>query len=482
MRLKYQLVIALIFIGFLGFVTVYFSGKALGADQEITAESAAESSIYLPIAVNNSPWEAAFGSQVSSFNYPNMANLAFESGIQWVRMDVFQWGKIEPTNTSAAGYKWSEVDEASLIAASQNGMKVIGIIRNTPSWAQKISPYSCGAISQAALPEFANFVRDLVKRYSVPPYNVHHWEIWNEPDIVYSPELGFDSVFGCWGDASQTFYGGEYYGAMLNVIYPAIKNAAPHAQLGIGGLLLECDPTADKTCHTGKFLEGIIRKSGIQERGDNFDFISYHGYTPYSSVHGLSLDENNTNWKHRGGVVLGKLDYIRDLLQSYGLAKPIFHTEGALLCPEYNVADCTPPGSDFEEKQADYVVWLFVRNWASGVDATIWYEFQGPGWRYGGLLDGTQNPKPAYNALKFLTQELKGASYVKPVLENTAVKGYEFLRTDKKVWVIWSPDEKNHTVTIPSTAQRIYNKYGVEIPITSSQITVNSPIYVELPR
>ncbi len=166
----------------------------------------------------------------------------------------------------------------------------------------------------------------------------------------------------------------------------------------------------------------------------------------------------------------------------YGLDKPIFHTEGALLCPEYNTADCTSPDSRFYESQADYVVWLYVRNWANGVDATIWYEFQGPGWRYGGLLDAAQNPKPAYNSLKFLAQELGTATYKGRVLENTAVAGYEFTTGSKAIWVLWSPDEKPHTVTLPASANKAFDKYGVGITLTGNQITVDSPVYVEFPR
>ena len=165
------------------------------------------------------------------------------------------------------------------------------------------------------------------------------------------------------------------------------------------------------------------------------------------------------------------------------MEKPIYHTEGALLCHEFNTTDCDPPGNDFYEAQADYVVWLFVRNWANDVDATIWYEFQGPGWRHGGLLDGTQSPKPAYDALQFLTQELQDATYTGRVLEGTAVNGYAFSRNDKKIWVLWSPDEEPHTVTLPLTAKRAFDKYGVEVPIPpGKQVTVNNPLYVEFPK
>ena len=169
-------------------------------------------------------------------------------------------------------------------------------------------------------------------------------------------------------------------------------------------------------------------------------------------------------------------------MSKYGVNKPVFHTEGALLCPESNTTYCNPPDSKFFEYQADYVVWLFVRNWANNVEATIWYEFQGPGWRYGGLLDGTQAPKPAYNALKFMTQELNSASYSGRVLQNTSVAGYEFTTNVKKIWVLWSPDENPHTVNLPSNAVKAFDKYGSSISITGNQITVNSPVYVEFPK
>ena len=165
----------------------------------------------------------------------------------------------------------------------------------------------------------------------------------------------------------------------------------------------------------------------------------------------------------------------------FGVNKPIFHTEGALLCPEHDIANCDPPNSQFYESQADYVVWLFVRNWANGMKATIWYELQGPGWRYGGLLDAAQAPKPAYNALNFLTQELESASYSGRVLQNTSVAGYEFTTNDKKIWVLWSPDENPHTINLPATATKAFDKYGGLIPLSGNQITVNTPLYVEFP-
>src|SRR5512145_713220 len=112
-------------------------------------------------------------------------------------------------------------------------MKMIAIIGSTPTWALK-SGYTCGAVSQAALEEFGDFVFDAVQRYSAPPYNVKYWELWNEPDVV--------NYLGCWGDEADPYYGGSYYAEMLKVAYPKIKAADPEAQVLTGGLLLDCDP------------------------------------------------------------------------------------------------------------------------------------------------------------------------------------------------------------------------------------------------
>lgn len=88
--------------------------------------------------------------------------------------------------------------------------------------------------------------------------------------------------------------------------------------------------------------------------------------------------------------MLGKALFLREVLSSYGWDKPLLHTEGALLCPSSFKTSCNPPGPAFYEAQADYVVWLYVRNWAEGLLGTMWYTLDGPGWQESALLDGGQ--------------------------------------------------------------------------------------------
>ena len=128
----------LLFAFLLGLASILVVGEARGAKDQRKVELSANTDVYLPVAVKNFPWITPFGSQVGDFSAAGVTDLAKDAGLNWVRLDAFHWGNIEPQNTNASGYKWSAVDEASLIAASENGMQVIGIIRDTPDWAQKI--------------------------------------------------------------------------------------------------------------------------------------------------------------------------------------------------------------------------------------------------------------------------------------------------------------------------------------------------------
>jgi hypothetical protein len=413
-------------------------------------------------------------------NFQNHTAILGGNGLQLVRHNGLLWQNVEPNEGDR---RWEAVAELEnkLALASESGLSTILIVRGTPEWAQKVYGSACGPVDQDSLQAFANFLEDAVTRYSVPPFNVKYWELGNEPDV--DPSLvKSNSVFGCWGDQADSFYGGGYYAEMLKSVYPAIKNADPEAKVLIGGLLLDCDPTQPpegKDCLPGNFLEGILRNGG----GDYFDIVSFHGYPPYvnssSEGGGLYYDEHFPPWEHRGGVVQGKVDFLRQVMSSYSIDKPIIHTEGSLICPEWNDKDCTPPGEDFFEDQADYVVRMFVKNWADGLFGTIWYQFEGPGWRYGALLDENQNPKPVYHALEFLLKELDGAAYSNPVNQFDPLTGYEFIRGDTKIWVIWSPDGVSYPLILDVAPQIVYDKYGNQIDFTSNELMVESPIYLE---
>ena len=433
-----------------------------------------------------SPFEAGkskyeFGTESHHMDFQNEGELFEESGVQLIRHNALIWQKVEPEEGDR---QWDAVAdlEVKLSGASANGLSTILIVRGTPTWAQKVPGSGCGPITQEKLESFASFMVDAVNRFGGPPYNVKYWELGNEPDV--DPSLvGPNSVFGCWGDNYDPYYGGGYYAEMLKVAYPAIKATDPEAKVLIGGLLLDCDPTNPPeglVCLPGNFLEGILINGG----GDFFDYVSFHGYIPYTGPAfgggGLHYEQHLPNWEHRGGGVTGKIDFIQEMLAKYNLDMPIIHTEGSLICPEWNTSQCNPPVDAFYEAQADYVVRLYVQNWADDLFGTIWYQFEGPGWRFGGLLDEDQNPRLSFEALSFLTMELTEVNYIGEVTQYESLVGYKFSNPDKQIWIIWSPDELETQIQLPENLSAVFNNYGEDITPPGMDITVSSPIYVEI--
>ena len=446
-------------------------------------ETLETNSVYLPLVSRGYNTVPVFGVEIEALyiNDPAIQQKAAETQAQWLRSPIFSWKDIEPDYFETPVYHWEVLDDYYMQSLGSYNFNIIATVKYTPSWAQKFPPSTyCGPVAQDNLDEFARFMSALVTRYSSAPYNIHYWEIGNEPDVDPSIVSG-SSHYGCWGDKNDPYYGGGYYADMLKQVYPAIKAADPQAKVIIGGLLLDCDPThppSNRTCEPAYFLEGILRNQGA----DYFDIVSFHGYAGYYTI---ITDEVYNDWAHRGGIVLGKADYLRTVMASYGVDKPILHSEGALFChPAY--AKCNPPVPEFYESQADYVVWLFVRSWAAGLMGSVWFTVEGPGWRYTNLLEYTLDPKPAYYAYQFITQELLGAMYQQQIATYPGLRVYEFTKPGSggsqpaRIWVVWAPDETTHTMTLPAGVQQIFDKYGNTIVPGGGQLDIKSPVYIEL--
>jgi hypothetical protein len=413
---------------------------------------------------------AIFGVEINRDTVPAIAWRLGEIGVSKVRYNGILWSEVEPTPGARSWENLAGV-ESELAAISAAGAAPMVIVRGAPAWAERISGKSCGAIKADALPAFATFMGDLVARYSQPPYNVHVWELGNEPDIDVNIISG-DSAFGCWGDARRADYGGAAYAEMLKVAYPAIKAADPQAKVILGGLLLFCDPTyaATQPCLSGPFFEGVLQAGG----GAFFDVVAYHSYT-YWLPKQADWDAQHPNWGHRGGPLLGKLQFLREVMARYGVEKPVQMNEGGLLC-YHSDPICGPSG--FYEAQANYLVRLYARSSASGLTGSLWYTLNGPGWQEGGMLDDAQQPRPAYNALAFLSRLLGGASYVSGGVEGT-VEHHGFRRGDRSYTIYWTNDGSSATIPLPAGAQTVYTMLGAASPPSQSLPVGFEPVVVE---
>lgn len=416
-------------------------------------------------------------------HYPVQAywiDSVIKSGLHWTRLDIFFWDKIEPQKQDPPRYDWSQVDEASIIKLSENGIQLIAGILFTPEWAQKYSGVACGPIAEAEIERFADFMSALVKRYSQPPYNIKVWEIGNEPDIDHkfvSPRSGF----GCWGDSSDPYYGGGYFAKVLQAVHPRIKEADPEAMLLPGGLLLDCDPShltsdqneANEECLAGHFLEGVIQAGG----GAYIDGISFHGYDYYDNQLGQYGNMNwNSNWQTTGPVWVTKLAYLRSLLDSAGLENlPFYLTELATICGRDGSEEyCRTP--DLQQTKAIYAVQSLAIAKAEKLEAIIWYGIEG--WRASGMLQQGK-PLPIYTAMTFFEAELGGAEYTRRIQESPNITGYAFSKAGQEIWILWSIDKVPQPIELKEIPKALYNVEGQEILPLSKTIHVTvSPVYI----
>jgi hypothetical protein len=355
------------------------------------------------------------------------------------------------------------------------GMQTILSVRVTPSWAQQVAGYSCGPIKPEKLGAFAIFMHDLVVRYSVAPYNVKYWEIWNEEDIDRSV-VPPDSPYGCWGDQNDAYFGGGYYAEMLKVVYPQIKAADPQAQVLIGGLLLDCDPRPGAGCAVvghdpkpSKFLEGILLNNG----GPYFDGVSFHSYDYYQGHSGPYSNANwQSAWNTTGPVLIAKAQFIQSLLSQYGVSgKFLMNTELAILCDSCN------NNPAFETTKAYYVAQAYAAAIAQGLRANLWYSLLG--WNNSGLLNADLSSRPAYIAFQFGRNELRDAAFVREITTYAGVKGYEYNRGDRRIWVIWSLDGNAQSINLSGAPLATWDALGNSVtPAASMDVTLN-PLYLE---
>ncbi len=436
--------------------------------------------VFIPVVARNYPLAELFGLEMYQMTPEMGLEQALDSGAKWIRRNAMLWSQAEPKR---GDYFWGSQPalQQELIDASNSGVEVILIVRSAPDWAREINTKDCSRIKPDALSAFGDFLYQAVKRYSAPPYNVKYWQIWNEPDVL--PSVAVEGgINGCWGDPNDPYYGGGYYADVLRAVYPRIKEANPEVQVVVGGLLMDCNPNvancSDYRQHL--YLEGILHHNGAKDGGNYFDVVAFHAYDYYYGSLGRYGNSNwGSGWNETGPVVIAKTHFVRDLLASYNIGnKPIMATEAALICGDY-ASDPRCWTSDFEQTKAYFVPQLYAAALSEGLQANIWYHLLG--WRGSGLLDANLNPLPAYSSYAFAVKELSGASYSRKITDYSSIFGYEFNRSNLRIWLVWSADGQPREITLPSKPVAIWDVFGNHVPLQGTRLEVGiQPLYVEI--
>jgi hypothetical protein len=216
------------------------------------------------IAVNGflaSPAEAARPDQlgIASTGYlhnMNGAALAREldgyrsAGARWIRFDL-NWAVVQ--HRGPRSYNWAPFDRV-VRGARARGLNVLGVIGYKPRWVHPRGGDPLRPPRNAA--PFGRFAAAVARRYG--RLGVHHWEIWNEPNMAVS-----------WRPRPSP----AGYTRLLRAAYGGIKRADPAAVVITGGL----SPSAGEGANVRpiRFLQRMYAAGARRF----FDAVGHHAST-----------------------------------------------------------------------------------------------------------------------------------------------------------------------------------------------------------
>ena len=381
--------------------------------------------------------------------------MAAGTGTGLVRLGM-AWSAIEPDQVSPRRYNWDAYD-APLRRLAGAGLTPLGSINECPAWA---CTYPEGPLDRATPAQMAAFMTAVVQRYSAPPYNVHLWELFNEPDQTHGPLRG-------WGLHTTE------YANLLRTVVPAIRTADPQAKIFLGGLAYDWF-----TDEGGPFNRGFL--GDILSLAPNyFDYINFHYYP------------QNVHWP----TIADKVAELKSVLAQAKLNKPLVCTETGITSsgnPEFKIPNF-PPHSP--ENQARWLVKVHAQGFAAGLASIAWFPVQDfqtdvPGWQIfteSGLISFGGSPKPAYTAYQTFVREVGDAPFVRTIpgaelgAPNVAV--YEFARPDARLWVAWNASLGITPATsLPklSNATVVRDLYGRVVPVGTRIPVGADPIFIEI--
>jgi hypothetical protein len=411
--------------------------------------------------------------------FPTLLEALEESGAGWARVRI-SWQWIQP-DPPPADYVWGPYHDEKLRLIAETGVRLIGTIADAPDWAAE-SP--CAPFYPDRLDDFAQFLTDLVTRYMAPPYNIHHWELINEPDGArsYLWEVGL----GCWADET-THEDGAAYAQMLDAAYQAIRAADPAATVLMGGVahdwFTEYQGPFDRY-----FPDDVMTYGG----GDAIDALSFHYFPDFAPewerwdarskdrhedwlappTCGNYFDGEGETYEAHGLDLMAKLTHYRNRMATcFGVDRPVWVTELA----EHGYAN----DPDSLARQARYVIQGYVRGLAAGAENIAWYALVTPNDSYEqGLLFDDWTPKPAFYAYQTMAAELDGYEYShdRGVWElDGSDRGFSYL---VEAYVFRTPCGAETTVAwgsetlpfAPASQLRVVDREGNEMVVTDGGV------------
>lgn len=380
-----------------------------------------------------------FGIDDGGYVSQNSQNLTLATtmGAGSVRLSLY-WRGIEPTNTTPDKYNWSYSDPP-LQRMKDAGITPMIFITENPSWA---ATTSCGPIDTtkpAMLAEWAQFMGALAGRYP----EVKIWTLYNEAD--HSRGIS-QNTGGCFGEdvTEDVNHNGvpDYaeYAEMGAAARTAVHEANPNGSVAFAVAFddfdkITCPPGYPGSCPPAshfnyQFLPKLFGYIAAHPRPNGEPYADYLAYT-YYDIYGSYWERQRLvpdMRKWRG--IQAKAAAIRQRMTDAGISIPLFVTE---------TGEDSGPTWIGQRGQSECVVRNMVRGLGADLRMVTWWTFLDyptKGWYYG-VLDGSYNPKPSYQAYQTMVQNLRGATFVS-MKDAKFTEAYTFDKDGKTLVVAWS--------------------------------------------
>lgn len=322
-------------------------------------------------------------------------------GATWIRVD-FSWSAIQPDNKN--DYDWAKYDRVVQVAGIHH-LKILAVLDYTPKWAR---PARCQAMandetaaekcSPASNAAFARFAGAAAARYHTK--SVRGWEIWNEQNLTAYWET-------VQPDASL-FVDPKAYARLANSAAAQIRRYTDAAII-TGGLSPLFEPSRTVGMRQSDYLAQLLPHL----RSNLFDGIGIH---PYSWP---VLPSRDASFNAFYTVDNGSPEYnLRSIMDTAGWNnKQIWGTEYGASTEGVRSVTLSPTSraDHVSENVQAQIVMQGVEDWYTKPnvgplfvhsDSDQWLTAQSNEGGFGlRRADGTQ--KPAYNALKTATEQLR---------------------------------------------------------------------------
>ncbi|MEN6356759.1 MAG: endo-1,4-beta-xylanase [Armatimonadota bacterium] len=352
---------------------------------------------------------------VDADKYKDVARIMRLAGIPWAR-ERFSWGATEPEKGKLDWNKYQAVADAY----ASEGVHLYELWHDSPQWSH---PATNASVCPDDLRDVYNYARTASKHFTG---KVKAWEVWNEPDIEFWPQLS------------------DRYSGYLKATYFGLKDGNPKA------FVLQ-----------GSLLEGVSSFAcGLYDCGTPgyFDIFNWHIYDKPSTY-------------------IGALKSHLELLGQYcSTDMPIWLTESGIRLEGTEGPKKELLSSPNQHLQCRFIPRNAVMSFAAGTDKDFFFvmpSYLERGKQYGSLHPDL-TPYPSFVALSAAANIIGRSTYKGEYKTgNDSIVAQLFSTPRGNVLVAWSDKQARMQVPTDKKRVRLADIFGRESSMAAEKGELN---------